>query len=500
MLRLVPLVVLAGLFGSCPSEELNPGDGGKSFWAMNLENNEPYTLTADLLAEGAHCKVWVEKAAQGRLPPATAAYIAGKYDNHIYGIMTGAFDIGPFKVQNIEFKSIMEFADRLTDGDGKLTILMLDIQDGYTEKSGSYTAGYFYQADFFNKNIYHNSNETDMIYIDTYPTEPAGDDAMGTLAHEMQHLMNFATTLVLRRTDTKINQMDVWVDEGLSSAAEYVYKGAHVAQRYEWFNDDKQKTIARGNNFFVWGNLQGASILDDYATVYLFFQWLRIHSGDGAGIYREIIASEYSDYRAVIAAAKNNISWFNEGSSCKWKDIFEPWLAANYINAESGKYGYNNDPTLKDVKAKTAPAGTTSLQLLPGEAVYSRTSTGGTISDYASGSGTNITYAGLKKDGTVSSSYTYSGGALLTYNVSTSGNVKETGKLTGVAEEAASQTGVLLSRSPGIAGPESAVQIDARDMLARNGHTDWAEMFNGVEIFGKTAAAGSALTGAAGIR
>ena len=78
--------------------------------------------------------------------------------------------------------------------------------------------------------------------------------------------------------------------------------------------------------------------------------------------------------------------------------------------------------------------------------------------------------------------------------------MKETGNLTGVAEEAASQTGVLLSRSPGIAGPESAVQIDARDMLARNGHSDWAEMFNGVEIFGKAAAAGSALTGAADIR
>ena len=123
--------------------------------------------------------------------------------------------------------------------------------------------------------------------------------------------------------------------------------------------------------------------------------------------------------------------------------------------------------------------------------MYSRTSTDGTISGYASGSGANITYAGLKKDGTVNSSYIYSGGALLTYNVSTSGNVKETGKLTGVAEEAASQTGVLLSRSPGIAGPESAVQIDARDMLARNGHSGWAEMFNGVEIFGKAAVEGA---------
>jgi hypothetical protein len=455
----------------------------KSFWAMNLTDATSYTLTADLLAEGEHCKVWVEQASQERVSSETANKIANEYDTNIYNTITGAFDIGSFSIDNggntMEFSSIMEFADRLTDGDGKLSILLLDIRDGYTKESGSYTAGYFYAVDFFSESVYTNSNETDMIYIDTYPTEePAGENAMRTLAHEMQHLMNFATTLAVRRTGNSLNQMDVWVDEGLSSVAEYLYGGTHVAQRYEWFNKDTLGTIARGNNFFVWGNLKTASILDDYATVYLFFQWLRIQAGDG-GIYKDIIASEYPDYNAVTGAAKNRISWFTELS---WKDLFEPWLAANYINAETGKYGYKNDTTLKDVKARTASNGITSLQLLPGEAVYSKTTTDGSISDYASGSGGNIRYAGLKREGSegkVSDSNTHVDGVLLTYNGSTSGDQKETGRLTGVAEPVDPQTVAGLSRSLSIGGVGAPVQIDARDMLARNGNRDWAEIFNG---------------------
>ena len=454
----------------------------KSFFAINLETVKPYTFTADLLAESDHCKVWVERASQERVDSATAYSIAHEYDNRIYGIMMDAFDIGPITVGENNFTSVMEYADWLTDNDGKLSILMLDIQDGSTSESGSYTAGYFYPADFLAKTAFYSSNETDMIYMDTYPAVPGGEVSMMTLAHELQHLMNYAVTVT---GAVRNNRMDIWIDEGLSSAAEYLYLESNVTERYEWFNEDYMGTIAKGNNFFVWGNLQNTSILDDYATAYLFFQWLRVQSG-GTGIYKNIIGSEYYNYRAVTAAAKNKISWFSEGSSWEWKDIFVPWLAANYINAESGKYGYKNDDSLKGVKAKTAPGGTFNLQLLPGEAVYSKTVGNGSTSVYASGSGTNIRYAGLKKDGnggTVSGTNTYSDGALLTYNVSTSSDSgKETGRLTGTAEVnlVRAVRNILGLSAGGLGGP---VRIDARDMLAINGHGDEADIFNDTEVF-----------------
>jgi hypothetical protein len=501
------IVMISALTINACSDEVLGGNGNKEggggetsttkyFWAHNLTNNGFYSLKAELLAKGRYCKVWVEQDSLKRVSSATARKIANEYDNQIYVKMMAAFNIGQVKLSNndgkpVTFSNIMEFADWLTDGDGKLSILMLDIKDGYTT-GGGYTAGYFWAGNFLDT-IYR-SNKTDMIYLDTYPAEPDSERSYQTLAHEMQHLMNFVTSVVKRVHNDNFYLMDTWVDEGLSSAAEYLYPGKHVEERYGWFNTDREGTIALGNNFFVWGNLNNTSILDEYATVYLFFQWLRIQSGESPQIYKNIIASENPDYRAVTAAA-NNISWFTAGSS--WQELFETWLAANYINAGSGRYGYNNDPVLKDVQAKTAPAENTTLQLLPGEAVYSRTDNDGSTANYSSNSGANIRYAGLKKDsgnGEVSNEKTYSGGVLLTYNINTENefattaalnNLKENGNLTGIAEETSKKTSVDIFRSSiiGGIGSREPVSIDARDMLARNGYGEGQEIFYGVEIF-----------------
>jgi hypothetical protein len=445
----------------------------KDFWAQDLTTNGFYSFKADLLAEGERCNVWVEQASMKYISDiATANKIAAEYDKNIYDKMIAAFSIDGVQVElsdgNVMEGNIMEAADWLTDGNGKLTILLLDIKDGYTA-NGSYVAGYFTPVNFYmyNSGSSTRSNEMDMIYLDTYPSKQESAESYTILAHEMQHLMNFVTTLVKRNDQTGIMMMDTWIDEGLSSAAEYVYMGSHVKERYDWFNDDRRGTIAKGNNFFVWGNLADDSILDDYATVYLFFQWLRIHQDSGKNIYKDIITSTSHDYNAVVNAAHKNISWYNDKS---WSGLLEAWLAANYINAESGKYGYKNDSMLKNVKAKTAPA-VDNLPLLPGEAVYSITSNNGDTSSYASGSGSNIRYAGLKKgdEGTVSPSSTYSGGALLTYNANSDcGGSKETGKLTGRAETASVWQSVLQLGMSG-AAERGPVRIDARDMLARNG-------------------------------
>ncbi|MDR3193519.1 MAG: hypothetical protein LBT87_10685, partial [Treponema sp.] len=307
--------------------------------------------------------------------------------------------------------------------------------------------------------------------VDTYPGKPGEEDSNKTLAHEMQHLMNFVTSTQIRVNEEKklIYLMDTWIDEGLSGAAEYIYLNSHTLERYGWFNSDPEGTIARGNNFFVWGNLQDNSVLDDYATAYLFFQWLRLQSGD-TRIYKNIIKSPYSDYRAVTGAIKPHLDASLMSNDSDWTGLLKTWMAANYINAPSGPYGYRGEPRLSDVKAKTAPAGTTVLSLLPGEGVYSITRTGGATSVYASGSGANIRYAGVNSAGTgfVSDTSTFLGGALLTYNASINTNgTREPGKLTGVT--GASGRGVSQARSAGHTAREGPFRIDARDMKARNG-------------------------------
>jgi hypothetical protein len=432
----------------------------RTFYAQRMDDGKFYQLQADLLAEGQYCKIWVEQNPKGSVSPALAWAIADEYDGKIYPRMIEAFDTGPGYLQGTgSFNNTMELADKLTDDkDGKLSILLLDIEDGYTEETGSYVGGYFWSGNFYEGS---SSNNADMIYLDTYPGRPGEANSNKTLAHEMQHLMNHVSSIVLRNNTS----MDLWINEGLSSAAEYIYLGSHVPDRYEWFKEDPKGTIAKGNNFFVWGNYTDNSILDDYATVYLFFQWLRIQGG--TAIYKSIIGSSYSDYRALTKLMKPHLSTM--AGELDWGGLLKTWMAANYINASSGPYGYKNDSKLSTLKAKTAPVKTTSLQLLPGEGVYSIVKNGSGVS--SSGSGPNIKYAYLYRinSGLVSDT---PGGALLTYNANINKDgAPETGRLTGAAADVSAASGVSLARSLANTAREGPVSIDARDILARNGQS-----------------------------
>jgi len=389
----------------------------RKFWALNssIKPAAFYQLTAERLAENSRCEVWAEKGSG--VTAATAKMIADEYANNIYIKMMDNFGWQEnLKLSNGQYipMNTMEFAHALATGNifgAKLTILLLDIKDGYQPGvNDSYVAGYFLNIDFYpNSELIkqgykdYKSNELDMIYIDVYPglkNEAGRKEAYSTLAHEMQHLMNFTSTNFYRNAP-----MDLWIDEGLSSAAEWVYSNRYSPERVGWYyyngdNDKMKGQINEGNNFFIWGNRESDSgtypTLDDYATVYMFFQWIRLQSK--TGIYKEIIKSEDNDYEAVRKAF-NKIT--TGTTYTKWENMFEDWLKANNINSPSGRYGYN-DPDLKDfIISHYAPTGTTpkTITLYPGEGVYSYSDTAPSYSpsgnikyEYLSGTKTLITY------------------------------------------------------------------------------------------------------------
>ena len=410
---------------------VRPNYPTRKFWAQNLATDKFYQLEAEMLYENSACKVWAEKGSG--VSETTALIVASRYGSDIKTPMmnTFGFNANIMYGGQIIARNTMQLADWLGDGDGKLCILFLDIKDNYKPGiDNSFCAGYFWPGDLYANDpedpYLRYSNECDMIYLDTYPGKPETKNSYMSLAHEMQHLMNYVTNFVTGRT----YQMDLWIDEGLSSAAEWVYTGSHNEERVLWYNQDPTNQIRRGNNFYVWGNRSSENsnaVLDDYATVYLFFQWLRLQAGN-AGIYFDIIFSGNHDYSAVRQAVNSNISGM---SSFSWENIMRTWHAANYINSSSGIYGYKNDPILKMIHATTAPAGVTSLNLFPGEGVYSVTPGSGSL---PANSG-NVKYAGLNKPSSLLSTVTsYSGGALLTFNVNP--NIEgfwESGTTTGLA-------------------------------------------------------------------
>jgi hypothetical protein len=387
----------------------------RQFWAFNYRTSQYYEITANLFVDGGYCKIWVEQDAN--VSSAAAKNIAAIFDTEIYPKMMGAFGIyGGMSINGeVIAHNTMELADWMGDGDGKLAILLLDIQDNYQQGDNEYrTSGYFSVSDLFSQ---PHSNDADMLYIDINPEMPGSDEINKTIAHEMQHLMNYVTSYLLRR-DSTVHEMDTWINEGLSAMAEWIYSEKHSESRWVYYNADPSGLIQEGNNFFIWGNRANEhhyAVLDDYATVYLFFHWLRLQTGDNS-IFGELIKSTDHSYRAVTRVANNAMKGNGYDD---WGTLLKTWLAANYINAQDGQYGYMNDKTLKNVKAKTVPEGTESVQLYPGEGVYS------VINGKFPwpGNRNNIKYAGLSnRSPWVNDEAAYSGGALLTYNANPNEN------------------------------------------------------------------------------
>jgi hypothetical protein len=450
----VILTVMFAITGCPEGGDGPPPSSTRKFWAQNVVNQTFYQLDAELLAENSRCEVWVEKG--NGVTAVTANNVANAY-NTVYAKMMNTFgyNVSVSLGSSTKVMNTMELAHYIATGGtsgAKLTILLLDIRDGYNVENDPYVGGYFYAVDLYKNNPndsqFKYSNQLDMIYIDTYPSVPGSRDSNGTLAHEMQHLMNFVTSYVMA---SRTSVMETWIDEGLSSAAEWVYLGDHSNGRWQNYNDDHSGLIKKGNNFYVWGNRSNENKLanlDDYATVYLFFQYLRLQANKPDDIYFDIITSEYIDYNAVIKA--KNINSSHNGN---WQLLLRDWHAANFTNAASGLYGYMNDSTLKKVIAPMVPGGTNNLPLYPGEGVYSKT----LIAESVPSASGNIKYAGLSPRSSTSepnNATGYANGARLTYNVDAS---------TKGSPALGNTTGIAPAPSVGISIPGSgSVQIDQK--------------------------------------
>ncbi|MDR2942622.1 MAG: hypothetical protein LBV17_08545 [Treponema sp.] len=441
------------------------------FWVQNFSTSSYYQIDAELLAENNLCYVWVEKGSG--VSEATAEKVAYTFKEDIYLKMWNTFgyivDWRDEKGKSVAKLNTIQSANYIATGDtsgGKLTILLLDIKDDYKKGvNDSYVAGYFWAGNLYENGLRPDqpSNERDMIYVDINPGVPGEKDSNETLAHELQHLMNFVSSCIFREKGT-----DLWIDEGLSVTAEWVYSGKHSEQRLSWsdLNGDGKEikgSLDKGNNFFVWGNRTTDKnpypILDDYSTVYLFFQWLGLQADNK--IYKEISISKNYDYNAVINAFNSIVS---VDKYMDWKAMLEDWLIANYNKSSSGRWGYGSDTELNKIKTHYAPGGSTSIDLFQGEGVYSKIE-GTAPSTTPAG---NIRYKNL------------SSVVLLTYNANTNvekdGNYKpvgvvETGTITGVAPPPSANIFPVSSGGRSISGI-GPFPIGAGDMLRQKSKKD----------------------------
>jgi hypothetical protein len=385
----------------------------RTFNVFHFVKEEYYQVEAVRLAEGANrtCIVYGERNAYVSLN--RAQRIAEEFSRNILPVISGTFD--PEK--------------RLADLYGPVILLLLDIQDGYHKFSNTYINGFFNFADLYSPetgDAYAYSNQAKMLYLDTNPQTPGSEDFYATIAHELQHMISHFYAV------NRGQLQDIWIDEGLSTAAEYIYAQKHLQRHVDHFNRDPYGTLQRGNTFFIWDD--NAYVGDEYVTAYLFFQWLRIQAREDVKIYQDIIMSPHTGWRAVAEAAEKHI----DPRFSSWETLLRTWFLANYVNIPDkndpgglGLLGYNGKKEKIELKPKAI--GMPLQELLPGEGVYSVIKD--SFSPPAASASPNIRYAGITKKGAESLGEVLLGDWLLTFNVNPNPSGKaEAGNLTGAGK------------------------------------------------------------------
>ncbi|WHY91646.1 Ig-like domain-containing protein [Neobacillus cucumis] len=291
----------------------------KNFWVSNLNTDTDYEISARLAYSGTKANVWVN---DNQISDEDAVKLGKEFDSKIYSVVTSNFG---------------EPSD--VDGDGKINILTYDIQDGFTG-SGSYVGGYFWPGDLYNDS---HSNRSEIFYIDTYPTMGSSEKdvtkAYETLAHEFQHMVNFNQNVMMEGS----NEMNPWLNEGLSMAAEQIYAGVGLQNRIDYYN--QSTSIQNGHSLLYWEDY--GDILSNYALSYLFVQYVKIQANQGNRIFREILTDSKNNYQAIENVAKKYIS-----PDMTFGKLMTDFRIALLLKEPTGLYGFKGNPFFDSLQKK----------------------------------------------------------------------------------------------------------------------------------------------------
>lgn len=285
------------------------------------------------LYSGIYCTVWgcTTDDTAVQINSSMAKDIADAFDSY-YPDMVGSFG---------------QWYD--ADGDGKLAIFCYNIgKEAVGTAISSYIAGFYRPTDLisstghigsilFNANNY-NGMAMDCIHLDTYPTmgysTPMSgiSNAFSTLVHEGQHLINFSNQFI--SGDKYCGQMDTWLNEAFSMAAEHMICGSDTtANRVRYFNN----SYTPGTALTYW-----SGSLSSYSNSYLFGQYLRTRYGsltgtDGNTFFKTLLAAWQKQ------AGGDPLPLAAELLQTTPEQLVLDFWAAIYLRRSSGDYGFRGE-------------------------------------------------------------------------------------------------------------------------------------------------------------
>jgi len=198
------------------------------------------------------------------------------------------------------------------DGNGRIILLILDVRDNYGEDgTSSFVAGYFDQADQLPESQGGSGNLADIIYLDSNPGDPSTANALGAVAHELQHLIHF-------RYD---QNEEPWLNEGLSEFASLLL--GYPFRSFATFLSASDRSLT------AWDNR-----IEDYSRVALWTTYL--HQRFGLDLISSLVRDSRNGFRSVDGILQSDYS-------LTFRDIVADWLVANYLNdpdIQEGRFGY----------------------------------------------------------------------------------------------------------------------------------------------------------------
>lgn len=210
------------------------------------------------------------------------------------------------------------------DGDQKITVLITQLVNS--------AGGYINTFDEYPRSQISNSNEREMIYLNTISIFSPKNKAF--LAHEFQHLISFYQKTVLYGLEE-----EVWLNEARSEYAPTIcgyndiYSGSYLADRVDAFLDESSDSLTEWKNKVA-----------DYGVTSLFLHYLVDHYG------LEILTQMTLNNQIGIASINQALADLDYTES--FADIFADWAVANYLNdcqisdpstGSENKYCYLND-------------------------------------------------------------------------------------------------------------------------------------------------------------
>ena len=229
------------------------------------------------------------------------------------------------------------------DGNGKIIIFLMDINRNSAKET---TLGYFNPYDMYD------GNSGEVLYMDITKVNTETDNAIGTLIHEFQHLINYNYYLSGRR-----GQMSSWLNEALSESTSILFNKATAKSRIEEFNKINYYCFYTWNIKSNISNNGKSNSFVNYPSASVFMHWLYITNGSNPTIFSNIAHStESADWMKVLKSAREEkLKDINS-----WGQLFLAWMY-DIVNT-------NNRPKINGTEATNNMADGT-ISLYPGAMV-----------------------------------------------------------------------------------------------------------------------------------